>query len=150
MASSGAFKFPPFHAFPPSYTRQPVPSTCAKQTQLWCDLIREYCKVHRIFWLDVAAAEESSLFRNDSIDRRLSSADILFYLGELVNRGDGEWDANKTHCLVYWRRPSEWGEHIFQWVQRTARSGQVLTVREIRNGLKSESSGTCFVCSILG
>lgn len=142
MAGSSSFKFPPFHSFPPSFTRQPVPSTCEKQIQLWCDLIRDYCRVHHIFWLDIAKAQESQLFRNDAIDRRLSSDDIVYFLSQLVARGEGEWDANKTSCLVYWRKPREWGELIFQWVQKTARGGEVLTIKEIRKGLTSQGART--------
>lgn len=128
----GAFKFPPFHSFPPSYTVQPVDGTRSKQVQLWCDLIRDYCRAHRIFWLDVASDHAALLFRNQAIDRRLSSDDIMYYLGQLVARGDAVWNQTKTQCLVYWRRPSEWGELIFQWVNDTGQGGVVFTVHELR------------------
>lgn len=135
------YKFPPFHSFPPSYTRQPVKETRAKQTQLWCDLIRDYCHAKRIFWLDVADAKSSSLFRNDALDRRLSDADILFFLGQLVARGDGEWDTDRRRCLVYWRRPNEWGELIWQWIESTGQNGKLLTVHEIRKGNYTQDQG---------
>jgi ESCRT-II complex subunit VPS25 len=125
------FLFPPFHSFPPSYTRQ-----------LWCDLIRDYCRVKRVFWLDIAGMKDEALFRNDKIGRRLSDQDILFFLGQLVSRGDGEWAADHMNCLVYWRRPHEWGDLIFQWVQKKALGGSVLTVAEIREGRWVEGEGT--------
>lgn len=138
-----AFKFPPFHAFAPSYTLQPVAATRAKQTTLWCDLIRAYCRHHCIFWLDTADTSISELFRNDAINRRLSDADIAHFLGALVNRGDGEWDASRQRVLVYWRRPAEWAELIFKWVEDTGQNGQVLTVHEIRKSDSSKGQGKC-------
>jgi ESCRT-II complex subunit VPS25 len=140
-ANEGKFLFPPFHSFPPSFTRQPVPETLAKQTQLWCDLIRDYCRIKRIFWLDISTIKNEALFRNDKIGRRLSDKDILFFLGQLVSRGDGEWATDHMHCLVYWRRPREWGDLIFSWVQRKALGGQVLTVGEIRTGKWTHGEG---------
>lgn len=138
------YKFPPFHSFPPSFTRQPVETTRAKQTELWCDLIRDYCRVHHIFWLDVSKAQETNLFSNVAIDRRLSDDDIRFFLGQLVARGDGQWDPDRRRCLVFWRRPSEWGEIIYQWVDETARNGELLTVHEIRKGTATIGKGTIF------
>lgn len=128
------FNFPPFHSFPPSFTRQPVEATRAKQTELWCNLIRDYCRVKRIFWLDISKAKESNLFANPAIDRRLSDEDIQYFLSQLVARGDAEWDPDRKSCLVFWRNPSEWGEMIYQWVEKTGRNGQLLTVHEIRKG----------------
>ncbi len=144
------FKFPAFHAFPPSFTLQPVPATRAKQTQLWCDLIRAYCRFHHIFWLDTASAAAKELFRNDAISRSLSDADVKYFLGELVLRGDGEWDAARTRCLVYWRRPGEWADLIFKWVEDTGQNGQVLTVHEIRKSTASKGQGkfSCAFCAL--
>lgn len=135
------FTFPPFHSFPPSFTKQPVEGTRAKQTQLWCDLIRDYCRVKKTFWLDVSEARESKLFSNDAIDRRLSDEDIRYFLGQLVSRGDGEWDPDRKRCLIFWRRPSEWGELIYQWIDKTGQNGELLTVHEIRKGTGSMGYG---------
>lgn len=136
--------FPAFHSFPPSFTRQPVESTLAKQTQLWCDLIRDYCRAHQIFWLDVSVAKESNLFSNPSIDRRLSDNDIRYFLGQLVARGDAEWDPDRKRCLVFWRRPSDWGQLIIQWVDAAGRNGELLTVHEIRKGTSTIGEGEYF------
>jgi ESCRT-II complex subunit VPS25 len=142
MAVPSDFVFPAFHSFPPSYTRQPVQATRGKQAQLWCDLIRDYCRARRIFWLDISGAHADRLFRNDAINRRLSSDDIRYFLGQLVDRGDAEWGSDHSRCLVFWRRPGEWGELIFQWVQASAQGGQVLTVHEIRDSAAAKDQGT--------
>lgn len=143
------YKFPPFHSFPPSFTRQPVEATREKQTELWCDLIRDYCRVKRIFWLDVSKAHESSLFSNAAIDRRLSDEDIRYFLGQLVARGDAEWDPDRKRCLVFWRRPSDWGELIYHWVDETARNGELLTIHEIRKSHTTVGQGTLKNCSAI-
>mmetsp|Transcript_11111 Transcript_11111/g.19014 ORF Transcript_11111/g.19014 Transcript_11111/m.19014 type:complete len:186 (+) Transcript_11111:130-687(+) len=128
----GSFRFPAFHAFPPSYTKQPIVATREKQAGLWCDLIREYCRHHGIFWLDVAEAANSPLFVNQSINRRMKGDDIVYFLGQLVNRGDGMWDASKSRCLVFWRRPEEWGDIVYQWVEATGRNNTIMTIYELR------------------
>lgn len=134
-----SFKFPPFYSFPPSFTKQPVPVTLAKQTSLWCDLIRDYCRFHRIFWIDVTEAASSPLFHNSAIQRKLSFENIEYFLGELVNRGEAEWDEGKNRCLVFWRKPDEWGDMIYQWIDETGRNGTILTLYEIR--LSDETRG---------
>lgn len=135
------FKFPAFHSFPPSYTRQPVEATRAKQTQLWCDLICSYCRTKRLFWLDVSEAQESNLFNNPAIDRRLSTDDIRYFLGQLVARGDGRWDPDRKRCLILWRKPSDWGQLIYNWVDATGRNGELLTVYEMRKGTDTSEQG---------
>lgn len=38
---------------------------------------------------------------------------IVFY----INKGNIEWlDGQKSRCLLLWRSPEEWGEHILNWV----------------------------------
>lgn len=146
--SSPTFSFPPFHSFPPSFTRQPVASTLSKQSSLWCDLIRSFCRARRLFWLDLSSEAASALFENPSIGRRLSDEDVLFFLEALVSRGDGQWSTDKRSCLVYWRRPSEWGELVYQYVLDTGQGGDVFTVHEIRT--KSEGyGGLIWGCSVL-
>lgn len=135
------YEFPAFHSFPPSFTKQPVASTLAKQTELWCDMIRDYCRVKRIFWLDVSQAHESNLFSNMSIDRRLSDEDIRYFLGQLVARGDAQWDPDRKRCLVFWRRPSDWGQLIYQWVDEQGYNGELLTVKELRKGHLTKGQG---------
>lgn len=107
----------------------------------------------RIFWLDVSEAQRSNLFSNIAIDRRLSDEDIQYFLGQLVAKGDGEWDPDKKRCLVFWKRPSDWGEMIYQWIDKTGRNGQLLTIHEIRKGSATteygneDSSRSAFHCS---
>mmetsp|Transcript_6940 Transcript_6940/g.21114 ORF Transcript_6940/g.21114 Transcript_6940/m.21114 type:complete len:181 (+) Transcript_6940:125-667(+) len=137
--SQRSFAFPPFYSFPPSFTKQPVDATRASQVQLWGNLVRDYCQHYRIFWLDVVEAVASPLFFNTAISRRLSLQDAEFFLNEMVSRGDAEWDQNHQRCLIYWRRPAEWGAMIYNWVESEGRNGTVLTVYEIRLGDETAS-----------
>lgn len=140
VAGVDGYKFPPFHSFPPAFTVQPVDGTRSKQIQLWCDLIRDYCRVHRIFWLDIASDHASKLFHNKAIDRRLSDENVMYFLGQLVARGDGVWNQTQSQCLVYWRRPAEWGELIFQWINDSGQGGVVFTVHELRTAPVGQGS----------
>ena len=64
----------------------------------------------------------------------MGDSDIAYFLGELVARGDGEWNAEKTRCLIYWRKPAEWADMIYGWVEDTGQNNTVMTVYEIRQG----------------
>lgn len=88
--------------------------------------------MHQIFWLDVASDHATVLFHNKAIDRRLSDKDIMYFLEQLVARGDGMWNQKRSQCLVYWRRPSEWGEIIFKWADDTGAGGEIFTIHELR------------------
>mmetsp|Transcript_8712 Transcript_8712/g.22857 ORF Transcript_8712/g.22857 Transcript_8712/m.22857 type:complete len:186 (-) Transcript_8712:244-801(-) len=131
-AASGGFVFPAFYSFAPSFTRQPVAATRTKQEALWADLIRDYCRHHNIFWLDVASAASSALFVNNAIQRRVAAVDVVHFLDALVARGDGAWDEARSRCLVFWKRPEAWGDLIYQWIEASGNTGSVMTVFELR------------------
>ena len=128
-ASSG-FPFGSLHSFPPFFTPQPHSQTSEAQQTTWCKLILDYCQAHRKFTIDWASEEElnSDLFHNRTIDRRISSAFLKVLLSKLVSQGSAVWDLSSggnrkagskpepTKVIIYWRKPDEWGELIYQWV----------------------------------
>jgi ESCRT-II complex subunit VPS25 len=127
------FRYPPFYSYPPSFTLQPVKATREKQLKLWCDLVLSYCKHYKIFKLSVTECATWSLFVNTSIDRKLSVDAIEKVLSRLVSMGYGEWLNKEANvCLVYWRRPNEWAQLIYDWVERSGRRKSILTLYEIR------------------
>ncbi|GJQ09346.1 hypothetical protein GpartN1_g1137.t1 [Galdieria partita] len=127
------FRYPPFHSYPPSFTLQPVKTTKEKQLKLWCDLVLSYCKHYKIFKLSLTDSANSPLFVNTSIDRRLSISAIEEVFSRLVSMGYGEWLNKQANiCLIYWRRPNEWAQIIYDWVERTGRRKSILTLYEIR------------------
>jgi len=58
--------------------------------------------------------------------------DVAYFLGALVERGDAIWDASRSRCLVFWRRPEEWGDIIYRWIEATGNNGSLMTVYELR------------------
>lgn len=144
--SASGFQFPDYHSnYPPFFTRQKQTEALSTQIEWWCKLILDYCRAHRIFWLDLAKTGDSKLFRNHHsnpvFDRRLSDTDIRFFLQKLVDRNEGEWNEDKTMCLVYWRRPAEWGELIFQWAGRNGFGNGIVTAKTIIDGPYSQGEG---------
>lgn len=148
------FRYPPFYSYPPSFTLQPVKATREKQLKLWCDLVLSYCKHYRIFKLTITDSANSPLFVNASIEyviltdsyisspqisvllansRKLSLPTIEKVFSRLVSMGYGEWlDKEANVCLIYWRRPNEWAQIIYDWVERSGRRKSILTFYELR------------------
>jgi ESCRT-II complex subunit VPS25 len=87
----------------------------------------------KIFILDLGEAQDSELFFNKTIKRRLPSSGVSLVLESLAKRGRAEWiDSKKRRTYVYWRRPEEWGSAIHRWIQKTGKSNTVCTLYELR------------------
>lgn len=73
--------------------------------------------------MTVMEAQESPLFNNVKLQRKLPVESIQIVLEELRKKGicfagNLEWlDKNKSSFLIMWRRPEEWGKLIYQWVR---------------------------------
>jgi len=56
-------------------------------------------------------------------------------MNDLVNQGYGEWlEIQKIRCIIFWKKPSEWAELIYKWVNDSGLIGRVCTVYELREG----------------
>uniref|UniRef100_A0AAQ4P142 Vacuolar protein-sorting-associated protein 25 n=1 Tax=Gasterosteus aculeatus aculeatus TaxID=481459 RepID=A0AAQ4P142_GASAC len=117
-----SFEWPWQYNFPPFFTLQPNVDTRQKQLAAWCSLALSYCRHHKLYTLDVMEAQESPVFNNKKMERKLSIEAIQVVFEELRKKGEfSSWlDKNKSRCLVMWRRPEEWGKLIHQWVSRGA------------------------------
>uniref|UniRef100_A0A3B5K1E1 Vacuolar protein-sorting-associated protein 25 n=1 Tax=Takifugu rubripes TaxID=31033 RepID=A0A3B5K1E1_TAKRU len=152
-----SFEWPWQYNFPPFFTLQPNVDTRQKQLAAWCSLALSYCRHHKLYTLDVLEAQESPVFNNKKIERKLSMEAIQVVFEELRKKGkfipfiwNLEWlDKNKSRCLVMWRRPEEWGKLMYQWVSRedlifmisVSRNGMVnavFTLYELSNGDDTE------------
>jgi len=132
-----AFKFPAIYDLPPFFTLQPVLNTRKQQLQLWGDLILDYSKAKKKYEYDVT--EKNELFVNQKINRKLNPEAIRAIFEDLVDRGNAEWqDKEKRRITIYWRRPEEWGNLIYQWVDKSGKNNSVLTVYEIQQGEDTE------------
>ncbi|KAJ8264608.1 hypothetical protein GJAV_G00151240 [Gymnothorax javanicus] len=126
--------------FPPFFTLQPNVDTRQKQLAAWCSLTLSYCRHRKLYTLDVMEAQESPVFNNKKIERKLSMEAIQVVFEELRKKGNLEWiDKNKTRCLIMWRRPEEWGKLIYQWVSGNGMVNSVFTLYELSNGDDTES-----------
>ncbi|KAF2156130.1 ESCRT-II complex component [Myriangium duriaei CBS 260.36] len=146
--SNNTFAFPPHHSFPPFFTLQPNITTQARQLALWSSLIQSYCAHNRIFRLSLVEALEGPLFHNARVSRRLdlrSARRVVDWMSGPDGDRRAEWctstakksrdtEEGKNAAWIYWRRPEEWADLVYGWVDGTGQRGSVLTVYELREG----------------
>uniref|UniRef100_A0A5F7ZB52 Vacuolar protein-sorting-associated protein 25 n=2 Tax=Catarrhini TaxID=9526 RepID=A0A5F7ZB52_MACMU len=113
-----SFEWPWQYRFPPFFTLQPNVDTRQKQLAAWCSLVLSFCRLHKQSSMTVMEAQESPLFNNVKLQRKLPVESIQIVLEELRKKGNLEWlDKSKSSFLIMWRRPEEWGKLIYQWVR---------------------------------
>uniref|UniRef100_A0ABI7X709 Vacuolar protein-sorting-associated protein 25 n=1 Tax=Felis catus TaxID=9685 RepID=A0ABI7X709_FELCA len=118
---------------------QPNVDTRQKQLAAWCSLVLSFCRLHKQSSMTVMEAQESPLFNNVKLQRKLPVESIQVVLEELRKKGNLEWlDKNKSSFLIMWRRPEEWGKLIYQWVSRSGQNNSVFTLYELTNGEDTE------------
>lgn len=123
------------YSFPPFFTLQPNGETRQKQLAAWCTLALAYSRRHRLPAMTVREAQDSPLFANRRLQRKLPLESIQVVLEELRKNGNLEWlDKNKTSFLIMWRRPEEWGKLIYQWVSKNGLTNSVFTLYELVSG----------------
>ncbi|KAI9316396.1 ESCRT-II complex subunit-domain-containing protein [Dichotomocladium elegans] len=122
-------------------SRQPTESTWQSQLAQWHDLILNYCRHYSIFRIDLQAMTApggSDLFENTRIKRRLSFETLQEVVEGMVGNGSAEWEGGskgpKAVALVYWRKPEEWANLIWAWVNQAGMGNDIMTVHEIAHG----------------
>eukprot|EP00961_Rhodomonas_salina_P033094 445660-Rhodomonas_salina.1 len=142
-SKSKAFQWPTHYNFPPFFTKQPNPETNTQRIQHWKNLILAFCQHNRIFVLNVREMMENSpLFFNESISRRLQLEDAVEILQYMSGAGLSEWaGADKNRCLIFWRKPVEWADALYAWVDERSALDTVMTLYEIREGEDTENTG---------
>ncbi|XP_029429642.1 vacuolar protein-sorting-associated protein 25 [Rhinatrema bivittatum] len=134
-----SFVWPWQYSFPPFFTLQPNVDTRQKQLMAWCSLVLTFCRHNKLYILNVMETQESPLFNNKKLQRKLSLESIQIILEELRKKGNLEWlDKNKSSFLIMWRRPEEWGKLIYQWVTKNGMTNSVFTLYELANGDDTE------------
>ncbi|KAI9900617.1 hypothetical protein N3K66_004879 [Trichothecium roseum] len=172
------FRFPREHSFPPFFTLQPNATTRHAQLTKWSSLVLAYARHHRLFRLSVSSSTSSSttttssssaatgdgdaaaaspLFRNKTLDRRLSPADVREILafmrregrvetvpgggnGSGNGNGSGKGDEDGDVVFIYWRKPEEWARLVEDYVERTGQKGAVMTIYELAEGEATRGS----------
>eukprot|EP01027_Heterolobosea_sp_BB2_P010074 GEZU01014825.1.p1 GENE.GEZU01014825.1~~GEZU01014825.1.p1 ORF type:complete len:159 (+),score=43.32 GEZU01014825.1:136-612(+) len=115
-------------------------NTRQKQCELWSDLILQYCKSKKIYFIEVDAAEKSPLFNNATIGRKCSREAIICFLDYMASQGKACWIDRKSpnKCLIYWKTPREWANIIFQWAIDNGFTDTVCTLWELQHGESTE------------
>mmetsp|Transcript_20186 Transcript_20186/g.31560 ORF Transcript_20186/g.31560 Transcript_20186/m.31560 type:complete len:184 (-) Transcript_20186:176-727(-) len=134
--SKKEFAWPTHYDFPPFFTKQPNRETNTKRVQMWKELIMAYCQSNRIFVINIRESLPTSpLFGNEKISRRLRQDDLHEIIQYMVAAGLAEWLPGETNkVMIYWRKPSEWADIMFEWVQAQGLNESVMTLYEIREG----------------
>ena len=142
------FQFPNSHSFPPIYSLQPNPTTRLEQNRKWSRTIQLYCRHHRLFRLSLPSCLDLPLFKNTQIQKRLAEKDaraILDWVASSEGGKRGEW-AGHDNFWVYWKRPEEWGDLVWRWVDEVGQKGSVLTFYEILHGAATTDHGGSACC----
>ncbi|TRZ00839.1 hypothetical protein DNTS_018960 [Danionella cerebrum] len=66
---------------------QPNVDTRQKQLAAWCSLVLSFCRHRKLYTLDVLEAQESPIFNNKKIERKLSVEAIQIVFEELRKKG---------------------------------------------------------------
>ncbi|KRX98502.1 Vacuolar protein-sorting-associated protein 25 [Trichinella pseudospiralis] len=129
------FRWPWQYEFPPFFTLQPNLQTREKQLEAWASLVLNYFQANCLHCLDVVDAQQSELFYNTKIDRKLSLEGIYAVLDRLKQSKHLEWqDKQKRRCLIFWRSPAEWATLIYDWAVRNGFTNSVCTLFELMHG----------------
>ena len=118
--------------FEPFFTIQPNIETRRQQLKAWRQLIADYYQSINEHVLDVIQSTNDPIFKNNKINRQLSSDSIRVILDDLHSNGLIEWiDKKHEKCYVYWKRPEEWAQLIYKWVTEKSLHNTVCTFYEI-------------------
>ncbi|KAI8819878.1 ESCRT-II complex subunit-domain-containing protein [Fimicolochytrium jonesii] len=87
-----------------------------------------------------------AVFANERIRRNVSvgkkveqGSDTTDIVDELVQQGQAEWDSPaKDRCLIYWRKPEDWGAQVYKWAFDSGSTGSICTVYELLHGKYTE------------
>lgn len=82
----------------------------------------------------------------DDFPGRLKQKDAVEILDAMASEGVVEWEGTtKSTAIIYWRKPEEWANAIYEWIDNTGQKGSVLTLYEISEGDLTVSQGS-FSC----
>ncbi|KAI5476368.1 hypothetical protein MNV49_007817 [Pseudohyphozyma bogoriensis] len=142
LTTTSGFTFPPLFSFPPFFTKQPNEQTWTHQQAQWISLILSYARFHKLHRIDIS--EEGTrieLFHNKLIDRRLQLPTLRLVVARMVAEGSAAYDssgtsskATPTGAWIYWKRPEEWANVIFDWIKEAGLGNSIMTFYELTEG----------------
>ncbi|KAL7419202.1 hypothetical protein Q5752_006039 [Cryptotrichosporon argae] len=140
VTSPSGFTYPAIWSFPPFFTLQPNPATRMHQLELWAALVLGWARHERVFAIN--ADDGAAVFANAAISRELQPAAIRDLLAEMTKSSQASPEPAKQTAtyLLYWRKPDEWGQLIYDWVDQNGLTGTIMTFYEIADGELSEKT----------
>ncbi|TKA55469.1 hypothetical protein B0A53_02395 [Rhodotorula sp. CCFEE 5036] len=138
---SSGFTFPSLYSFPPFFTRQPNPATWNHQLAQWQQLVLAYARYNKLWQVDISQHTAAAPpFANPHIKRQLDLATLRLVIDALVSTGAAEYDPKPsktkpaTSAWIYWKRPEEWAQVIYDWVKETGQTNSIMTFYELTEG----------------
>lgn len=103
---------------------------------VWASLVLKYFRHSRKTQLTIG--DESVLFSNEKIQRKLSNDGILSIMEELEKSGNASpVDKTRLQWEIYWHPLDEWGNIIYKWASDNGMTNTVCTLYEISHGENS-------------
>ncbi|GAA6060379.1 hypothetical protein JCM10212_004632 [Sporobolomyces blumeae] len=154
VSPSTGFKFPSLYSFPPFFTKQPNLATWHHQRLQWTQLILSWSKHTRTSRIDLSNESVTSLelFHNAHLDRHLPLPVLVEVLTSMSTSSPptAELDpapSSSARALstkspvvlpraawVWWKRPDEWADTIYDWVKETGQQNSIMTFYELIEG----------------
>lgn len=99
-------------------------------------------KANKLSTIDIREAQNTPLFNNASINRKLSSEAVLTILEDMAKTGRAApVDKSKTVWEVYWHSLDEWGNMVYNWASGNGMTNSVCTLFELREGDNTSDEG---------
>ncbi|BGO96829.1 DUF852 domain-containing protein [Rhodotorula toruloides ATCC 204091] len=140
-SATSSFLFPSIWSFQPFFTQQPNPQTYAHQLALWTQLVLTWCRFTRTWRIDLSHETcEKEPFRNAAIKRQVPLPFLRLIIESLVSAGSAEYNPKPTKnkpatgAWIYWKRPEEWAQVIYDWVKETGQTNSIMTFYELTEG----------------
>lgn len=72
-------------------------------------------------------------------------------LSQMVKSGKAAWIPTvpkSSTALIYWRKPEEWAQMIYKFVDRIGGIGSIYTVYDLIEGDDSHKEGKNYICTL--
>ncbi|TXT15685.1 hypothetical protein VHUM_00188 [Vanrija humicola] len=130
------YKLPALWSFPPFFTLQPNPATQAHQLALWTEIVLGWARHDRVFTVNSDSADAGEVFANKAINRKLLPPALKQVLAHMAKEGHAAPEPPKQAAtyLIFWRKPEEWGQMMYDWVSDNGMTGTILTFYDLTDG----------------
>lgn len=132
-------------AFPPLYTRQPNLIVRTQQLGTWSDLVLEHCREHKLWTLtaqgepESSAADNSNVFRNESIQRAVEPMFVQEIWTHMVSQGRALVRQGRNGYYILWRARESWSALLLEWFETAGKLNEVVTLYELSEDTSTES-----------